>query len=419
MSNSNSNIPKRFYVEWWSIKKSTIYGSVFLLLTLGLLVTGGWVLWHNNFFLSASQTIDYPLDSARLTSYEGDVRIIRSATRQMEKVTGNTYLVAGDILQTQTDGRAQVAMADGSTLVVRPNSTVVIRANAGSGDGASVKVSLGGGQINVKTDDMAAASNNVVEVKQVENKLSARTEASFGINPATNTGEIRVSRGTVESTTATGEKVLVKDSEYTAITEGGKLSPKEKLMEAPKLLSPAALDKTVVGDSGILDIPLRWQRVDNMPLSHYRVEVASSPFFVADGILLQQEPVNSPSLTLADVKAGTYFWRVRAVAVSGQVGEWAEPWKFTIVTKEKGESIEAGEWQVDKVGGSVYLISGRANAGASVRIQGRETYALGDGSFRLQVSAANGHVDVSIGNENGRRNLYRLNLSTSKAVKMK
>lgn len=411
--------PRRFYVEWWSIKRSTIYGTIILCITLALLTLGGWFVWRNNFFLSNSQNIQYPQDSARLTSYEGDVRIIRSATRQMEKVSGDTYLVAGDILQTQTDGRAQVSMADGSTLVIRPNSTVVIRTNAGgAGQGANVKVSLGGGQINVKTEDMSADTQNVVEIRQVENKLSARTDASFGINPTTNNGEIRVSRGIVEALNSLGEKLVVKDSEYTSINENGKISPKEKLLEPPKLVSPATLEKILTGDSGILDIPLRWQKVDTLPVAHYRLEVASSPFFVADGILLQQEPVAVPNLTLADVKTGTYFWRVRAVATSGQIGEWSDPWKFTILSKEEGESLEVGGWQVDKVGGGVYLISGRANAGASVRIQGRETFALGDGSFRLQVSTSGNQVEVQVADEHGKRSRYRLSLDTSKAVKM-
>ena len=409
----------KFYVEWWYIRKSTIYGSILLVIALALLGAGGWYAARNNFFLSNTPTVEYPADSAKLNFYEGDVRIIRAATRQVEKVTGETYLVAGDILQTQADGRAQVLMADGSTLVVRPNSTVVIRANAGGGGGSTnVRVALGGGQINVKTEDMSADTQNVVEVRQVENRLTARTDASFNINPATNNGEIRVSRGIVEALTSLGEKLTIKDSEYTSVNEGGKLSPKEKLLEAPKLISPVALEKIMTGDSGAVDIPLRWQKVANLPIAHYRLEVASSPFFVAEGLLFQQEPVTAPSLTLADVKTGTFFWRVRAIANSGQIGEWSEPWKFTVVSREEGETIEVSNWQVDKVGSGVYLISGRANPGASVRIMGRETFALGDGSFRLQVSTPAASVEVSIGDEHGKRSRYRLSLDTSKAVKL-
>ena len=87
-------------------------------------------------------------------------------------------------------------------------------------------------------------------------------------------------------------------------------------------------------------------------------------------------------------------------------------------SKREGENVEAGDWQVDKIGGSVYLISGRATAGANVKIQGRETFAQGDGSFRLQVSTTAGQVEVSVGDEHGKRTRYRLSLDTSKAVKL-
>jgi prepilin-type processing-associated H-X9-DG protein len=408
----------RFYVDWWTIRRSTIYGSIALVVLLTAVGVGGWFLVKNNFFLSDNPSVQYPPDSARLSSYEGDVRIIRSATRQMEKVSGETYLVAGDILQTQADGRANVLMADGSTLVVRPNSTVVIRSNAGAGSAANVRVALGGGQINVKTEDMAPETQNVVEVRQVENRLTARTDASFGINPTTNTSEIRVSHGIVQALTSLGEALTIKDSEYTSVSENGKLTPKERLLEPPKLIAPAPLDRILTGDSGIVDIALRWQKITSLPVAHYRVEVASSPFFVGESVLLQQEPVAPPNLTLADVKNGTYFWRVRALANSGQVGEWSEPLKFTVVSKDEGEILEVSNWQVDKVGTGVYLISGRANPGASVRIQGRETFALGDGNFRLQISTPGNQVEVIVGDEHGKRTRFRLALDTTKAIRL-
>jgi prepilin-type processing-associated H-X9-DG protein len=408
----------RFYVDWWTIRRSTIYGSIALVVLLAAVGVGGWFLVKNNFFLSDSPSVQYPPDSARLSSYEGDVRIIRAATRQMEKVSGETYLVAGDILQTQADGRANVLMADGSTLVVRPNSTVVIRSNAGAGSAANVRVALGGGQINVKTEDMAPETQNVVEVRQVENRLTARTDASFGINPTTNTGEIRVSHGIVQALTSLGEALTIKDSEYTSVNENGKLTPKERLLEPPKLIAPAPLERVLTGDSGIVDIALRWQKITSLPVAHYRVEVASSPFFVGESVLLQQEPVAPPNLTLADVKNGTYFWRVRALANSGQVGEWSEPLKFTVVSKDEGEILEVSNWQVDKVGTGVYLISGRANPGASVRIQGRETFALGDGNFRLQISTPGAQAEVIVSDEHGKRTRFRLALDTAKAIRL-
>ena len=59
-----------------------------------------------------------------------DVRIIRASTRETIVVTKETFVAAGDTVQTQADGKATVQMIDGSVYSVRPNSTVVIRDNS-------------------------------------------------------------------------------------------------------------------------------------------------------------------------------------------------------------------------------------------------------------------------------------------------
>ena len=43
-------------------------------------------------------------------------------------------------MQTQASGRARIGLADGSTLVVRPNSTIIVRDNARADDGKKTNV---------------------------------------------------------------------------------------------------------------------------------------------------------------------------------------------------------------------------------------------------------------------------------------
>ena len=108
-----------------------------------------------------------PKDSAQIISFEGNVRIIRVTNRETERVTKSTYVQAGDTVQTQADGRAQIRMIDGSTLSVRPNSTVVISDSTSILGGTSVRVKLNDGQINVKTNEQGDNTNNVVEIKRI------------------------------------------------------------------------------------------------------------------------------------------------------------------------------------------------------------------------------------------------------------
>ena len=93
---------RRFYVDWWNIRKSTIYGVIATVLILGALFGGGWWLWKNEFFLAKTTVEDIPKDAARIISFEGDVRVTRSQTRETILVTKTTYVSAGDTVQTQT-----------------------------------------------------------------------------------------------------------------------------------------------------------------------------------------------------------------------------------------------------------------------------------------------------------------------------
>jgi hypothetical protein len=99
------------------------------------------------------------------------------------------------------------------------------------------------------------------------------------------------------------------------------------------------------------------------------------------------------------------------------MSDWGEPWKFTIVQPAASEALTATDWQVEAVGGSIYLVGGRTQSGATVRIAGREVFANANGSFRLQVSAGSPNVTVEISDERGNRSRYSLNLNSVRAVR--
>ena len=114
---------------------------------------------------------------ARFISFEGDVRVIRAATRETIVPSSDTELYPGDTVQTQASGRARIGMADGSTLVVRPNSTIIVRDNASADDGkkTNVHVVVDSGQMSVRTEQQPEGTNNVVETPKTNNKMGEQT----------------------------------------------------------------------------------------------------------------------------------------------------------------------------------------------------------------------------------------------------
>ena len=304
---------RKIYVDWWQIKRSTVYGGAAIILILALLIGGSWWLWQSNFFTNQPETTNIPKDAAKVISFEGDVRVIRAATRETILVTRVTFIAAGDTIQTQADGRAQVQMIDGSTLTIRPNSTIIIRDSASLFGATNVRVTLDTGQLNVKTQDQTEASENVVEVLESENRLFPQTDASFNINDQTNGGEIRISRGGVE-TNVGGEKTVIKENEFAAVNNG-KIQPKEKLLDAPKPVAPANSEQI----SAAADVSFRWQKPEANSGVSFHLQVAKSPFFVADSIALERDSLTSQIFTLANLEAGIYYWRLRAITASGQI----------------------------------------------------------------------------------------------------
>ena len=68
---------------------------------------------------------------------------------------------------------------------------------------------------------------------------------------------------------------------------------------------PRDLEKLAVGGNGSASVPLKWQRPQSGTPAFYRVEVATSPFFVADGKVIERDQLASLEFTASDLAAGS------------------------------------------------------------------------------------------------------------------
>lgn len=136
----DANKYRKVYVDWWSVRKSTIYAIVAILLVGGVLWGGGW--WasrHNWFVATPSQSI--PND-------------------------------------------------DGTRFTLRPNATMVVKGSTSLFGGKDVRVTVDDGQVNVRTDEQRQDTKIIVEVADSENKVLSNTDASFNADSQNNCGEI-------------------------------------------------------------------------------------------------------------------------------------------------------------------------------------------------------------------------------------
>ncbi|MBP7415827.1 MAG: FecR domain-containing protein [Pyrinomonadaceae bacterium] len=401
----DDNNYRKFYVDWWNIRKSTIYGLIAAVVLLAALGGGLWYASRNNWFIP-KENVDIPKDAARIVSFEGEVRVTRAATRETILVTKETFVMAGDTIQTQADGRASIQMIDGSSYKIGPNSTVVVKDTTSLFGGKNVRVSLDDGQLNVRTDDQTADARNIVEVADSENQLMPKTDASFNADGA-NGGEIRISRGGVE-TTIGGEKTIIGENEFASVNNG-KLSARERLMAAPRPLAPSN-SAQIVDTGGGVSAAFTWQDAEGNPAKSYYVQVARSPIFASDSILVDRSGLTAREFRLSGLSPGTYYWRIKATAVSGQVTNWNDAWKFMVVRAGESQSIDATDFKVERVGGNVHILTGRTRPGMIVRAAGRDTFAGPDGAFKLQISTPSIEVAVEVGDDRGNRTGFIISL---------
>lgn len=401
-----------FNVEWWIIRKRNLY-SLIALLVMMLAIGGGFLLWRHGGTLGVEPEQAAMHTGARFESFEGDVRIVRAATRETVMASSELGLEPGDIVQTQETGRARILLIDGSTLLVRPNSVVQIRDNsADDGRTTHVRVAVDRGLVNVRTAARQHRDQtNVIETRLTQNRLAGETGASFAVRDD-NTEDIRVKAGSIETTTRDGGKTNVQAGEYVAVSTSGKIARVERLLEPPAPVSPRDLQRVyITAGEANADVALRWQRLAANVT--YKVEVATSPFFVASGKVSERDQLGDTEYNTGALRPGAYYWRVQAVGDSGQRSEWSEGQKFTVSNASQPQrQIELRDAVAEYIGGSIYLLRGRTQAGNTVRAESRQMLVSANGFFQLQVAAPRGAdaVNLEIEDPQGNRKTASLAL---------
>jgi hypothetical protein len=406
-----------FHFDWWIVQKRALHLAIAIaVVLLGICAAGVYVWKYGNPLKRVVLKTELPA-GARFESFEGDVRVIHAATREVVLASSDVQLYPGDTVQTQADGRARIAMADGSTVVVRPNSTIIIRDNA-SADGeqkSNVHVVVDSGQMLVRTQDQSEGAKNVVETAKTKNEVGAQTQASFGVNPE-GTEEIRVNAGTVASENRSGERTTLRSGEYVSVNQSGTIAKPQRLLEVPQPAQPRDLEKIMVGNNRSANVALRWLKPQSGLASHYRVEVATSPFFVPEGKVIERDQLVSTQFSANDLRPGAYFWRVRATATSGQTSDWSEPLKFIVASASTGSgSVVVTRLSTTYLGGDLYIIRGSSAPGTTISAMGREALVGADGTFQMQITATSGTREVTVFafDPQGNRSLYRLALTRS------
>jgi hypothetical protein len=320
---------------------------------------------------------------AQFIAVQGSVEVRRGERGEWEEARSRVVLQSGDYVKTSGNGSAEIVFLDGTLYTVRPNTLfLVTRQSASSGAPAEQTIAMEYGWVNLNT----AQRGGRVTTPRAEALVGRESEVVVSYDKASSTGRFSAFRGSLEVASEAGLKRTVGELEQVVQT-GDLLSDPRQLPTSPEPDRPD--DNIELSLAAVKTLALTWKPVGLA--SRYALQVSRSRLFV-DNII----DVNSRTKTEATLglqAEGTFEWRVAAIGRDGLQGPWSSPRTFRVLAAErpgeKGDKTPP-ELVLDQVQayGNIFIVAGRTESGASLKINGEQVAVAANGTFTKTVLVA-------------------------------
>jgi hypothetical protein len=241
------------------------------------------------------------------------------------------------------------------------------------------------GTVDVNTGE---GSRSIVRTDAATADISQRSSVGVDVDQSKSTG-LSTYRG--QATLSTGDsKVTLRERERAVAVAGtGTISAKVRLPETPTLQRPdenAAFDPKKKAP-----VEMRWSAVKDA--ARYRLQIAHSRLFIPDSVIIDQSDRIRPETTVMVNEEGTFFWRVAALGKGNLASEWSAPRKFKVQASAAAGASSGPEaappalvLQRPQVNGTIVIVTGKADPGAGVTVNGEPAETDSTGTFRKVIS---------------------------------
>lgn len=320
---------------------------------------------------------------AQFIAVQGGVEYRRGERGEWEEARTRVVLQSGTYVKTSSNGSAEIVFLDGTLYTVRPNTLFLVTRQPGSGGApAEPTIAMEYGWVNLNT----AQRGGRVQTPRAEARIGRESEVVVSYDKASSTGRFAAFRGSLEVASSAGLSRTVGELEQVVQT-GDLLSEPHRLPQAPKQERPA--DNFEVSLAAVKTMALSWNAVNLA--SRYALQVSRSRLFVDNVIDVSARTKTEATLGLQG--EGTFEWRVAAVGRDGLQGPWSPPRTFRVLAGErpgeKGDKTPP-DLVVDQVQayGNIFIVAGRTEAGASVKVNGEPVAVAANGTFTKTVLVA-------------------------------
>jgi len=320
---------------------------------------------------------------AQFIAVQGGVEVRRGEQGEWEPAHSRDVLHSGDWVKTASGGSAEIVFLDGTLHTVRPSTLILVtRERAAIGAGTEQAISMEYGWVDLNT----AQRGGRVSTPSAEARVRRDSEAAVSFDRATDTARFTAFRGGVDVTSTGGVTKSIGALEQIR-QKGDLLTDATALPAAPEIVGPAAHVELTLDEGRRL--VLSWQPVSGAV--GYALQVSRNRLFVDN--LIDVEARKKPEATLELRGEGTFQWRVAAVARDGLQGPWSNARSFRVVAGltpgERGDKTPPPlELEQVQVYGNLFIVSGRTEPGASVRINGEAALVQQSGSFTKTLLVA-------------------------------
>jgi hypothetical protein len=314
---------------------------------------------------------------ARFVNLDGKVQVKKVNSVQWMNADYQISLDKGDLIQTDSDGVARIAFADGTTYTVKGDTLVTVEENnVATNQASQVAVHISSGQVDLTTGAWEVPGSKAeVSFENAVASLRANTRAAVTSDPKTQQQEITISSGSAELNRG-NEHLDIGQWQRVSFPTGGPISTSQ-VLAPPELVEPLNLQPIIVADLQRDPVHFSWKPVSTAKL--YDFQTSTTMMF---NHVVAEKKVATTSVDVTGLDPGNYFWRVRALDDKNQFSDASEAHKFTLVVQGKEEQMLL-EVDNTELQGNVVEVIGRTEPGAALIVNGEQVADIQpDGHFR-------------------------------------
>jgi len=315
---------------------------------------------------------------ARFVNLDGHVQVKKVNSVQWANADYQMTLDKGDLIQTDSEGVARIAFADGTTYTVKGDTLVTVEENVVSQDQAShVGVHISSGQVDLATGTWPIPGSKAeVSFENAVASLRANSRAAVTSDPQTRQQEITVDSGSAELQRG-DQHVDIGQYERASFPTGGAITTTQ-VLAPPALVEPLDLQPIIVPDPKQHAIHFEWK--PSATAKTYDFQASTTAMF--NHIVMEKKTADT-SIDLSGFEPGDYFWRVRAIDDKNKLSDASDTYKFILVTqgKEQEMLLDVDDTELQ---GNVVEVIGRTEPNAALIINGEQVADISsDGHFRF------------------------------------